>query len=374
MYANADGSVLPCCIAEHHQHMGNTQKNSIKEIWNSSTYKQLRTDMLSGQRATQCSACYRSEDQGSASYRTSVNQQFAEFLPYAKDTNPDGSLDYMNLHYFDVRWSNICNFKCRTCSSTYSSSWAKEDGKKEIFIYAGGESNDKLYNEFMPHFKNMKEIYFAGGEPLLTEQHYQILDHLISIGKTDVKLRYNTNLSKLNYKQTSVLDYWTQFKNVTVFASLDSWGGRAEYIREGTDWTVIEKNIKTIKTQVPNVILGVSSVISVFNIATVKSFLDTLIELLDAKFTFSCYNIINPDYYSMQVLPNHMKKQILDDLRQTTWPARYQDSINSMITNLENSQFDADLHAKFVAKTNQYDTLRHRKFTEVFPELKQLIP
>ena len=30
-------------------------------------------------------------------------------------TNPDGSVEDMKLPYWDFRFSNICNFKCRSC-------------------------------------------------------------------------------------------------------------------------------------------------------------------------------------------------------------------------------------------------------------------
>ena len=373
MYVNADGSVLPCCIAEHHQHMGNVQKNKIVEIWNDDAYKTMRKNMLEGKQCSQCTACYKTEEQGGWSFRQSISKQFAEYLPYTAKTNADGSLDEMNLHYFDVRWSNICNFKCRSCSSTYSSSWAKEDGKDDIFIFAGGNNNDDLYKQFEPHLQNMKEIYFAGGEPLLTDKHYEILEHLIKIGKTDVKLRYNTNLSNLLYKKKSVLDYWKQFSNVTVFASLDSWGERAEYIREGTDWTLIESNIATIQRETPHVRLGVSSVISVFNVGSLIPFIDKITELMGSNVLLNFYNLINPDYYSFNVLPN----EILDPIAHRLSNVHYNDSIKhqikNVLMNLNTSQYDPALHYKFVEQTTHYDSIRNKNFKETFPEISDLL-
>ena len=117
-----------------------------------------------------------------------------------------------------------------------------------MYIFAGGDSNDSLYNQFKkPHFKNIKVFYFAGGEPLMTDKHYEILEHLIETGNTKVTLEYNSNVSRLKYKNKSIIDLWNKFENVTVSASLDSWGSRAEYIREGTDWDKVESNLQTIK-------------------------------------------------------------------------------------------------------------------------------
>ena len=191
-YANPDGNVLPCCIGDHNSPLGNVQTQSITEVWNSDSYKQMRLNMLSGDRCVECKSCYQSEDAGVNSFRQSVNRDYIEFLNFAEDTNPDGSLDTMKLKYLDIRWSNICNFKCRSCSSTYSSSWATEDNKqgqnKQVFIFAGGKNNDLLYEQIKPYIAEVKEIYFAGGEPLLMDKHYDILEHLIATGNTNIKI------------------------------------------------------------------------------------------------------------------------------------------------------------------------------------------
>lgn len=373
MYVNADGSVLPCCIADHHGHLGNVQKSKISDIWNDDQYKSIRLNMLQGKECSQCQACYKSEQASGESFRTSVNKQFKEFLPFADDTNLDGSLNEMNLRYFDVRWSNICNFKCRSCSSTYSSSWAKEDNKKDVFIFAGGKNNDELYTQFQPHLQNMKEIYFAGGEPLLTDKHYDILEHLIAIGNTKVKLRYNTNLSNLSYKQKSVVDYWKKFSTVIVYVSLDSWAERSEYIREGTDWNLIEKNIDYLRQEVPNVFLELSSVISVFNVSTIPEFLNYIVDrkLFDAdRMKPSFYNLINPDYYSFNILSPEYKQKIVEKLEKTSYNTHINNQIKSVIQSLNNSTYDLNLKQRFLDITRHYDTIRNRNFSNTFPELR----
>ena len=188
MYANADGKVLPCCIGDYNKPLGNTHTNSIKDIWNSPEYKKLRLAMLSGLKPSVCRQCWTHEEAGNKSSRMHNNKQFAKYMSFIDETNPDGSLDEMKLRYMDVRWSNICNFKCRTCSATFSSSWAQEDGKENIFIFAGGDNNDSLYEQFLPYYKDIDVFYFAGGEPLLTDKHYDILEYLIENNRTDVTL------------------------------------------------------------------------------------------------------------------------------------------------------------------------------------------
>ena len=134
-------------------------------------------------------------------------------------------------------------------------SWAIEDrqqGSNVPYILLSEEpANDNLFDPFKSYLKDIEDFYFAGGEPLITDKHYDILDHLIAENKTNALLQYNTNLSNLNYKKKSIIDYWKQFKLVQVRASLDHYGDRAEYIREGTDWNLIIENLKKVKKECP---------------------------------------------------------------------------------------------------------------------------
>lgn len=379
IYANPDGSVLPCCVADHHKHLGNLRKNTIEEIWNDTSYKNMRKKMLTGESCDECRGCYQQEAQGIESVRQSKNRAYEKYMHLVNNTNEDGSLDELTLRHFDIRWSNICNFKCLSCSSTYSSTWATEDNdngaNKPVYIIAGGDNNDELYKQFEPHFKDIETFYFAGGEPLLTGEHYKILEHLIDIGRTDVKLEYNTNLSVLRYKNKFVLDLWKHFSNVHVNASIDSWGSRAEYIREGTYWNNIEDSINRIKDQAPHVYLNTNSVISVFNMYTIPEFLDYMFDkgLFD-KNTYNpyFYNIINPDCYSAKILDDWMKYQIIDKLSKISYNKNIDSQIKKVITYIKNSKYDPKLRDQFLKRTAYYDKIRNRNFAETFPELFEL--
>ena len=374
-YANPDGTVLPCCIGDHRLPLGNVQKNSIIEIWNSDPYKEMRLNMLSGNRCKECTSCYQSEDAEVNSFRQSVNKDYAEFFNFADETNSDGSLDTMKLKYLDIRWSNICNFKCRSCSGTYSSSWATEDNKqgqnKSVFIFAGGNNNDLLYEQIKPYISEVKEIYFAGGEPLLMDKHYDILKHLIDINNTDIKIRYNTNLSSLTFKNISVIELWKKFSNVHLNVSLDSWGYRAEYIREGTEWKTIIDNINTVKTNCPHINLGVSSVISAFNVYTLPEFTDYLLDnrLFEAS-SISFYNLIHPNFYSFDIFDTETKTEIIKKLSERNYNNSIRSRINNVIRHLESSTANDELRRQFKDQTNHYDSIRNKQFTDIFPELK----
>ena len=89
---------------------------------------------------------------------------------------------------------------------------------------------------------DVKYIHFAGGEPLIMDEHYYILQKLIEKDRTDVKIKYNTNLLKLRFKQHDLLDMWSNFNDIQVSASIDDIDARAEYIPKAQ----YGKTLKTI--------------------------------------------------------------------------------------------------------------------------------
>ena len=378
IYANPDGTVLPCCVGDWQQSMGNVQDGKLETVFNNESFKTMRRNMLAGDRCTQCKACYRDEDAGNSSFRKHSNEQFAKYIEDAvNNTNADGTVDDFKLRYLDVRWSNICNFKCRSCGPLYSSSWAQEHGKKNVFTFAGGTNNDALYEQFLPHFDTVEEFYFAGGEPLLTDKHYDILEYLIDHGRTDVKLRYNSNMSVLKYKNKNVLDMWKQFSNVYIGASLDSWGSRAEYIRHGTDWSTIESNLRKIREQAPHIHLQTNTVVSILNIKTLTEFVDYMLAsgMIDAdNYNPHFYNVMNPDFLSLQLLTESERNDIIKKLQDYAkmHKGNIEYALKGVINGLKTTEHDPKLKKLFQKEIGYYDILRNEDGKTTFPELEDL--
>jgi radical SAM protein with 4Fe4S-binding SPASM domain len=369
---NPDGAVLPCCVANPTAPVGNLQTSTISEIWNNDRFKKIRLNMLSGKECSECQRCYQSEELGSTSTRQRANDQYQKYSYLVDDTNEDGSLNQITLKYLDIRWSNICNFKCRSCSATYSSSWAQEDvdqkrHERKIFMFAGGNNNDNLYEQLLPYLPEIENFYFAGGEPLLTDKHYDLLEHLIKIDHRSVPLNYNTNLSNLKYKQKSIIDLWKNFYHVQISPSLDSWGDRAEYIRDGTKWKEIEENIQTIKEQTPHVQIIVSTVVSIFNVYTLPEFLKQLESIINNNVP-NFYIIQEPEFYSFKILPPKFKDLCVEKLLKIN----HVPGITEIISQLQQSKYDRNFHLKFINKTKELDKTRNQSFVKTFPELSDI--
>jgi len=317
LYIGTDGNINPCCMADHNFPVGNIEEDSIEDIINSDAAQKIRHYMLNGYRPRACSYCWKKEDQGIKSGRdpfdissldkNSLNQTIENFSPT----------------YLDIRLNNICNFKCRMCSEYFSSSIQKETatlfgknanlGHEQITLETKTKSKrlDSV-KKILPFVnKTVERIYFAGGEPLITEEHYKILDKLISINHTELAITYNTNLSMLAYKGNNVIDYWKLFSNIVVGASIDASDEVAEYVRHGTDWSKIVKNIHTIKNEVPHVDLRITSTVGHLNI-------ENLINLQQKWLNDGTFNeedlsvsiLMTPEYLSVAALPKHHKSRI----------------------------------------------------------------
>jgi len=126
-HAWPDGKTFPCCMSDSRKPVANTNAESIIKMMNSDDFKELRLNMLSNKVSKICHRCYDVEKLGTWSLRQSNNvQRGMKNLHIVNETNPDGSIDNFILKYLDIRFSNICNFKCRSCGPSCSSQWAQE--------------------------------------------------------------------------------------------------------------------------------------------------------------------------------------------------------------------------------------------------------
>jgi radical SAM protein with 4Fe4S-binding SPASM domain len=124
-----NGDIYPCCMAPYGKSIGNTTDNTLEEIWNGEDMKTIRKEMLVGERPKLCERCFLIEDSGLLSPRNTHNHFFDKDVnELIKDTNPEtGHNDKFVLKYWDFRWSNICNFKCRMCGAFSSSKWYEDE-------------------------------------------------------------------------------------------------------------------------------------------------------------------------------------------------------------------------------------------------------
>ena len=303
----------------------------------------------------------------------------------------DGSITGMKLRYFDVRFNNLCNFKCRTCSPIESSAIAAELVKFDKINNTGMQVMNNqgaiLHEEVKKQYNHIQKIYFAGGEPSMQKEHYLVLKELIALNRaSEIELLYSTNGSKLETSFGNLVELWKHFKEVTISFSFDGYGSSAEYWRSGTDWKIIESNIKKL-TGIPNIHLGIHSTISWPNIYNWLEFMkycfDT--ELIDVVNRTGVYPIQGPRYFSLSSLPNFKKIQIISavtkfknyissryilrgpSVKHIIYTGRLFEGLDKIIAKLEENG-PSIKKLEWYKKVTQVDKWRNEDFFSVFPE------
>lgn len=375
------GNIFPCCSNDYTAPMGNTKDMTLNEAFNSDFMKGLRLDMLNERKHEICNFCYAHEDAGPHSFRRYSIEHFGKYFDESMAmTHEDGTVDEMRMRYFDIRFSNICNFKCRSCGSEFSSQWALEDKKTwnpdgPVVIHVDEEKGGVL-GEILEQIEYIDIAYFAGGEPLITPEHYVILEELIKLGKTDTVLRYNTNASTVSYKDKDIFDLWKHFDKVELSCSIDHFGQRAELMRHGTDWGRVERNLKTFRS-LDYVSFQMNTVLSIMNYYTLHEFFEYMNGVglfdYDKDYYNSLYLAANPKHYCAQALPKHMKKIAADKLMSGYKSDRAVDQlIKSGVEFASLNDTWEDVKKDFFHMTYRLNKLRGEDFFKVFPELQEL--
>lgn len=379
LYVHPDGDVRTCCIGK--DSLGTCKEKSLKEIWNSKEIKKIREELLKGKKSKNCESCVNSEYYTNDSMRIGLNNRFEDEVDLLKSqTQPDGSLETFKLQYIDIRFNNLCNFKCRTCNPEFSSSLSAEKNKylnnDNPYIIFPGKTKFDLDEQLVDHILSLKRIYIAGGEPLVQQNHWNLLEKLIEYHRTDVEITYSTNLSLLTYKGKSVIDYWNKFSNVKVNASLDGWMKGAEYWRKGTNWNQIVHNIEQIKTTTPHVKLGIAPTIGWPNLWNVLDFIDHCIDTMFIDPANMHINLLHtPQMYTLTTLPEFKKKQAVNRIENTIDKlnksiVKYEQlklSLKGLIEYTQSESTTAALQT-FLKKTNIIDAVRKEDFFTAFPE------
>jgi organic radical activating enzyme len=292
--------------------------------------------------------------------------------------------------YLDFRFSNLCNFKCRSCRPEWSSTWAKEAKSNQNHPYRDWDgyiprhnlTEEQFIDKFRNTLKTVKRIYFAGGEPLAAKEHYWILNYLIENNNTDLIVEYNTNLSMLknNKLKLSVIDYWKKFSSVIIRVSLDGSGERAEYIRSGTDWKLIEENFKYVKENLPKVNLGISSVFQLTNALHIPDFYQDWIDkgLLDEEGLHNTFliSLTGPEQLSSHILPKNVKFLVREkwnrfiDRNLKEEHVNFKRYINDCLDYMDSEDLYKSKKRQFEKFTWYMDKIRKEDFSKIFPELK----
>lgn len=348
-----NGDVRVCCTAnasgagiEDNKEIGlvkkdgiimNLREHTVEEVWNSEYMRNIRLQMLNGVVPTSCRKCFDEEAKGIKSKRNWETEVWSERLNIdniVSQTSEDGSVP-ANIPYFDLRLGNVCNLKCMMCSPHDSSSWIKDwklqypkykltelkqdqewNSKFDYTWYKKGSFIDSIKSQA----KNIKELYFAGGEPLMIPEHYSILQFMIDEGHArNCVLRYNSNGTEISDR---LLEMWEHFKQVKFNFSVDAIEDKNEYIRYPSKWKSVVNNIKLLDESSDNVIVNLACAVQVLNISSISELAQWKIDQNFKKINVPPYGagliglhlVYLPSYLNIRVLPKDIKEQVSQSL------------------------------------------------------------
>ena len=396
----------------------NFGRETPMSAWNNEYMKDVRLTMLEGKIPASCAKCHKEEFNGVASKRIWETGTWVEDgidLPeLIKQTEEDGTVPE-SLVYLDLRLGHTCNLKCIMCSPHDSSMWVA-DHKKVYPIFQAKElkeqmawnsdtfdnywyENPDFWKEMYAQIPNLKQVYFAGGEPLLIKEHKLFLEEIIRQGYADkILVRYNTNGLLVN---DEIIELWKKFKKVKVGFSIDAVGDRNYYIRYPSDWATIERNLHKLDNTPDNIQVSIATAIQILNIKHLPELAKWKIQQNFKKVNFENVTggiqagggIVNmhllyiPTFLSIRCLPEYDKEQVRKSFADlATWLyANYRQDDDfwkqnpygwkrwqAVLDFMDAEDHTAQLPA-FVEYIEKMEVVRGTDFVKTFPELAHLL-
>ena len=235
---------------------------TLEAHWNSEHMRSVRRRMMAGETLPECDVC-NSKLLNTSVYRDYFGHLFEHKLPEIYATTDSSGATTMQPVSWDYRFSNLCNFKCRTCGDMLSSSWETEQKTHAMVNWADTKNHwmrkdirdqitqfqdTQIEAEFAEAVEQhrIEEIYWVGGEPLMYEQHWRYMQRIVELGDGGkLYARYNTNLSRVNFRGCDLYsDILDSIRDWQICASIDGTGATGEYIRTGLDYQQFRTNFE----------------------------------------------------------------------------------------------------------------------------------
>jgi hypothetical protein len=283
---------------------------TLEQHWNSEHMKSVRRRMMSGETLPECAVC---DDRllNTDVYRSYFWHLFgSKYYGEIWNATDDTGHTTMQPVSWDYRFSNLCNFRCRTCGDMLSSSWESEQRQHDMIDWSNPKNlwmrpdvrreisqfqDQQVEQEFQQAVEQhrVEEIYWVGGEPLMYEQHWRYMNRIIELGDGPrLYARYNTNLSRVHHRGTDLYrDILPRIRDWQICASIDGTGKIGEYIRTGLDWdswlenfrrgVEIQRNPRQMRIDFTLTLPGL------FEVRNIQSLADTLGVQVLAKVIFS---------------------------------------------------------------------------------------
>jgi MoaA/NifB/PqqE/SkfB family radical SAM enzyme len=355
-----------CCYSNVRQ-SDDLDDNSLQSF-NSKKMFHIRNKMLEGQKPQECNDCYNQEAQGLVSPRQRETQGWVASKNFAEALQQN-IIKFLNAEQitpisYDLRYSNTCTLKCRMCNP-YSSSSINAENKKLVKIWS--EKFNYVDNPRTNHDvvidNNIKKIYLAGGEPLIEPYNLSFLKNLSDVNP-DVKLIISTSLNNLSDEIRETLD---KFANLLLVVSIDGVNKLNSYIRHGSVWESIIKNLDLVKKHE----IMFATTTSLYNVLDIPNIVTFFSENFPEYF-HSIFLVNNEEELFVENLPYEFRPELIAQLENMleTAPTSTHDGISNIIKTLKINNYDPKRFTKFIKYTKILDEARGESILDIQPKFK----
>lgn len=431
----ANGDIRVCCQAQHGPTGGilkdklgnalNAKTANLSESRNSNLSKEIRKTMMEGNWHSECVRCQTETESGMNSrinYENEIwikNNLTWEYL--LDHTSSDGTIDtkLIDCTFYDVRFGNLCNLKCRMCGPTDSSQWYDDQAALWGTHYKDSHGTVKLIknekDKFVPEddvynwhksesyweqmdsqILQITKLYIVGGEPLLIDRHYEFLQKCVDRGQSSkMIIEYNTNLTNI---PTRAWNIWKHFKQVNIGASIDGVGDINHYMRYPSNFDQIHKNLLKLSTAEGNFKIWIAATINVFNVLHFPEFMEWILLNKISKVNDDNWRPIitphplhGPKFYNIRMLPkfakDHIKEKyesykpkLIEIINNSNWSEERKIASRRDATGLLDQYVDymyakdfSDVLPMFWKTTRKLDAIRGHSIEDYIPELFNLL-
>lgn len=373
---SAVGALRPCCNIYHYSYPANIATANLEEILNNPGATSLRESFIEDKRDGRCDRCWKMENLSNSSFRHIANNSIDRGIHTIDVSRLQSKITYDDIRYLDITLGNKCNLACRMCNETSSSLFARQT--KTLGLYSGPVdidfdrgTRDKML-DIIKKSKNLSCIYMLGGEPLVNDFHDEIIDLLISTGRSkDITLHYSTNLQ---IDVEKYLNLWNNFHIIELSVSIDGCDETYEYIRWPGTWNKLYKNLQRVvefkKSQTRDLLYpSIATTVQNLNAHNLPALIERIREL-DTDLSFYFIPISGSNY--LELTPKHILEGSIAKLEKLS-------DKDGRIAELINYYKDAlsmpigrNKLAMFYAQQERFDSIRNQNLFETMPHFLDL--
>jgi MoaA/NifB/PqqE/SkfB family radical SAM enzyme len=354
-----NGTIKNCIISK--TILGDTQNKDILSILQDNPNKKIKEQMLYDKKPKNCSGCHVQERGRKNLSSISSRLYYMKELAPSIDMTLYDNIENFSLHHVDLRWTNHCNQACVYCGPEYSSKWAQEIGRE---IKSSMQARHNIKNFVFENVSKLKNVYLAGGEPLLMNENRELLK-LLYEKNPNVNLRINTNLSSTD---TGVFDLICKFKNVHWTVSVEATGAQYEYIRYHGVWKKFIENLQIIKNLDHKISFNM-----LYFLLNYKSIFNTIDFFKNIGFhenSFIIGPLLEPKYLNILNLPEKLKDKIKFCLEEKILKSEHylKNSYENIYNYINETKGKYEIQ-NFFTEIQKLDTRRKQSAEKIFPEL-----